>query len=482
MRPVFTLDVDWNMDGTYDSLDNGRMMTSLRIRRGKRNMIRPSGDGFEEDEGGTMITSLVDLYDWYDPFANTDIGAGKYFRLRVQTPSGETFSLITGKINEPVISEGRGARRAQINGNDGWNTLRDQTNRVNIALQEDLYGDEAMDLLLDAIGWTTLWGRDLSGGVDLHQYWYATDKSAATALYDLAFSEMGKLWIAGDGKVTFRNRHFVDSSLFTITDNDVYLGSVKVLDPWEVVRNSIRVTAVNHEIQSVVQLWSSIEIIRLGAGEVRSDIFATYTYNGESVIGTNIIAPVAGVDYVANTESDGSGANVTANVSVTATPFSSAAKMTFQNNGAVIAYLIVNKLRGDALIANNESSESNDTTSQSRYQVRSLDVSYDWIGNVNMARAFARHLKDTLAYPAKVISFQLIDKPDKQFAMDLGKQVDVNIESKGIVGTYRVYYLEHEWTDAAGLATRSTFYLEPSVASLDNYWILPAQIPFKVPF
>lgn len=482
MRPNFTLDVDWNMDGTYDSLDNGRMMTSLRVRRGKRNVIRPSGDGFEEDEAGQMITSLVDLYDWYNPFTNSDIGAGKYFRLRVNTPSGETFSLITGKINEPVFSEGRGTRRAQLTGEDGWNTLRDQTNRVNIALQEDLYGDDAMNLLLDEIGWTTLWGRDLSGGVDLHQYWYAQDKSAASALYDLAFSEMGSMWIAGDGKVTFRNRHFVDSSLFTITDNDVYMGSVKILDPWEVVRNSIRVTAKSRAIQSAVELWNSIEIIRLNPGEIRNDIFASYTYNGESVIGTNIIPPVAGVDYVANTQSDGSGVNMTADFSVTATPFSSAAKLTVQNNHVSYAgYLIVNKLRGDALTTRSETSEFNDTTSQSRYQIRSLDLTYEWIQNINAARAIARHLKNTLAYPTKVISFQLVDSPDKQFAMDLGKQVDVNIESKGIVGTYRVYYFEHQWVDAAGLVTRSTFYLEP-VASLDNYWILPARIPFKVPF
>jgi len=481
MASLFKLDIDWNMDGAYDSLNNGSMMTSLRIKRGKRYVIKPNGDGFEEDESGTMITSLVDLNDWYDTNINADIGAGKYFRLQVDAPSGATFDLITGKINEPVITEGRGTRRMQLNGEDGWSTLRDQTNRVNIELQEDLYGDDAMDLLLDAIGWPTLWGRDLSGGVDLHQYWYAVDKSAATALYDLAFSEMGKLWVAGDGMITFRNRHHVQPSLFTITDNDVYLGSVKVLEPWEVVRNAIRVTAREKEIQPVVELWRSIDIVRLTPGEVRDDIFASYTYNGESVFGTNIIQPVAGEDYVANTESDGSGVDITADFSVTATPFSTASKLTAENTGSTAGYLITNKLRGDALTTNSQTSEFNDSVSQGKYQIRSLDINYEWIQNVNAARAIARNLKNTLAYPKKYISFQLVDNPDKQFAMDLGKQVDVAITSKGITGTYRIYYLEHQWVDMAGLVTRSTFYLEP-VESLDNYWILPARIPFKVPF
>lgn len=481
MRPEFKLDIDWNMDGIYDSLNNGSMMTSLRIRRGKRNVIKPNGDGFEEDEGGQMITSLVDLYDWYDPFVNADVGVGKYFRLQVNTPSGETFSLITGKINDTVITEGRGARRMQLTGSDGWNTLRDQINRVNLELQEDVYGDEAMNLLLDAIDWPVLWGHNLNGGVDLHQYWYAADTGAASALYDLAFSEMGKLWIAGDGKVTFRNRHFVDTSLFTITDNDVYWGSVKIFEPWEGVRNSIRVTAKKREMQSAVELWRAIEVMRLGSGETRDDIFASYTYGGESVIGTNIISPVAGTDYIANTESDGSGTNITADFSITVTPFSGSAKLTITNTGSKVGYLILNKLRGDALIVRSEMSEFNDSVSQSRYQIRSLDLSYDWIQDINSARAIARYLKSALAYPRKIISFQMVDNPDKQFAMDLGKQVDVNIESKGIFGAYRVYALEHQWVDMAGLTTRSTFYLEP-VDALDDYWILPARIPFKVPF
>jgi hypothetical protein len=190
---------------------------------------------------------------------------------------------------------------------------------------------------------------------------------------------------------------------------------------------------------------------------------------------------VPGLDYIANTESDSSGVDVTADLTVTAAPFSGAAKLSVENTGSLAGYLILNRLRGDALTTRGETSEFNDSTSQGRYQIRSLDLSYEWIQNINAARAIARHLKNTLAYPRKIISFEMKDYPDKQFAMDLGKQIDVSFASKGIYGTYRIYYLEHQWIDMAGLVTRSIFYAEP-VESLDNYWILPAQIPFKVPF
>ena len=481
-HPKFALEIDWDNDGFFDGRNDGLLLNSLRIKRGKRYIIRPSGEGFEEDETGQMIGTLLDIDDWYDPFVNTDIGAGKYFRLRVRTPSDQLFPIIAGKISEPVITEGRGVRRVQLMGDDGWGTLRDQRNRVNIALQEDIYGDTAMNLLLDAIGWPSTWGRDIDDGEDLHQYWWADNKSAATALFDLAYSEMGRLWIAGDGKITFRNRHYVDASLFTVTDDDVYLGSLKVLEPWDVVRNSIRVTAKQREVVPDVQLWQALDVLRLTAGEARSDIFAEFTYNANSVQATNIIQPVPYVDYEANTNTDGTGVDLTPFWSVIAYPFSTAANMVVANNGSLAGYLLMNKLRGDALTTQSQTTESNDTASQKLYGIRSLDLTYEWIQNMPAARAIARHLKNKLAFPKKYISFDIKDNPDKQFALNLGTQVDVNITSKGISGTYRVYYFEHQWADAAGLATRTTVVMEPVDVALGDYWIVPSQVPMKVPF
>jgi hypothetical protein len=480
-RPLFALEVDWDNDLFFDGQNDGLLMNSLRVRRGKRYVIRPNGDGFEEDETGKMVVTLLDVNNKYDPFVNTNIGAGKYFRLKVHTPGDQFMPLIAGKLNEPVIDEGRGIRRVQLIGEDGWNTLRDQNNRVNIKLQENIHGDEAMNFLLDTIGWTNLWGRELDRGVDLRRYWFADRKSAASALHDLAFSEMGKLFIAADGKLTFHNRHHIHTSAFTISDEDVFLGSLKVIEPWDVVRNSIRVTAKQREIQPTVELWRAIESIRLTPGEKRDDIFANYTFNGEDVLGTNIVQPVAGVDYLANTNADGTGVDITSDFEVSAYPFSTAAKMSIKHSGSLAGYLTLNRLRGDALTTNRETSEFNDSASQNIYQIRSLDIDYEWIGNIHAARAIARHLKDKLAFPRKHIGFQMRNNPEKQFALDLGVQVDVDIASRGISGIFKVYYLEHQWSDAAGMVTRTDVMLEP-VEESGDYWVVPSQIPMRVPF
>lgn len=480
-RPRFALEIDWDQDGFFDGRNDGLLMNSLRLKRGRRFVITPNGDAFEEDETGQLAATLVDKERWYDPNTNATIGGGRLFRLKVRTPEDQIFDLMAGTINEPIFVEERSVPKVQINGEDGWSLLRDQRSRVSIGLQEDLYGDEIMQLMLDTIGWPRIWPRGLAGGVDLHQYWWADNKSAAKALFDLAFSEMGQIWIAGDGGLTFRNRHFIDSSLFTITDADVFLGSLQTLQPWEVVRNSVRVTANPRELQTNVELWRSLDVIRLVAGE-QYEKFVDFSYNNVTVPVTAITQPVAGVDFICNTNADGTGVDITSAFSVEVYPFSTTGKVTITNNGGVAGYILYPlKIRGNALSAQSTTSEFEDEASIRLFGKRSLDIDYEWIQNENAARAIARFLKTSLAYPKKHLKFQMISNPEKQFALDLGTQVDVDIVSKGISGTYRVYYLQHQWVDRGGLVTRTDVQLEP-VDSRSDYWIVPKTIPMKVPF
>lgn len=478
-RPRFALEIDWDNDGYFDGRNDGALANSLAWERGRRFVITPNGDGFEEDMTGKLIASLVDVENWYDPFTNSDIGAGRLFRLHVRTPADNYFNLMAGTISEPVYQAGRGVPRVQINGDDGWGFLRDQRNRVTLGLQEGIYYDDAAHLMLDKVGWPRAWGRDLSKGVDRHPYWWADDKSAAKALHELAFSEMGRIHIAANGALSFRNRHFAGTSLFTITDGDVFLGSLKVMEPWEVVRNSIRIESRPRTLQTGVELWRSIEAIRLVPG-ASYEKFIDFTYNGEAVPVQSLIAPVAGVDYLANTQSDGSGVDMTASISVSVDYFSTRGKLTVQNNGSQAGYVLVPfTIRGSGLTVSTTYSQLESIASIEQYGVRSLDLAYEWVQNENVARYMARKLRDRLSIPKKHLEFEMRGNPDKQFALDLGTQVDVDITSKGISGTYRVYYLKSQWADAAGIATRTRVQLEPVEAAVGS-WVVPTTIPMIV--
>ncbi len=477
-RPRFALEIDWDNDGFFNGRNDGLWLSSLKWERGKRYIISANGDGFEEDATGQLIGTIVDTENWYDPYTNADLGAGRKFRLWVRTPAGSVYDLMTGVLGAPMYVEGRGVRRVQLSGEDGWGMLRDQKNRVSMALQQDIYADDAMNLLLDKIAWPRMWPRDLGSGADLHQYWYADAVSASKALFDLAFSEIGRIWIAGNGAITFRPRHTSDTSLFTVTDDDVYLGSIKTLEPWDIVRNSVRVTATKRSLHGLT-LWQSLEAIRLTAGE-SWEKFVDFTYNGEAVAVESLIAPVAGVDYAANTNSDGSGVNITAAMSVDIDLFSTTGKLTVTNNGSQAGYVLVPfTIRGSALVGQQSTSQAENADSMRRYGTRSLDITYPWIENENYSGYFARRLNNKYALPQKYLAFTMKADPEKQFAMDLGKQVDVNIVSKGISGTYRVYFMRGQWTDAAGMNTMSDFILEP-VEAIGGYWTVPHTVPMVV--
>jgi hypothetical protein len=228
-----------------------------------------------------------------------------------------------------------------------------------------------------------------------------------------------------------------------------------------------------------VELWRSIEAIRLVPG-ASYEKFVDFTYNGEAIPVKSLITPVAGVDYSANTQSDGSGIDITSSIEVTVDYFSTRGKLTLKNNGSQAGYVLVPFIiRGSGLIVRTNTLEFESSTSIRKYGTRSLDLSYEWVHNENVARYMGRKLRDRLSVPIKLIEFEMRGNPDKQFALDLGTQVVVDIVSKGISGTYQVFYLKSQWADAAGIATRTVVQLEP-VETEAGIWAVPTTVPMVV--
>ena len=78
--------------------------------------------------------------------------------------------------------------------------------------------------------------------------------------------------------------------------------------------------------------------------------FKESSIRGYRIAGSELVSPVSGTDWVANTAADGTGTNITTSVAVTHST-SSANSVTFniQNNAGVTAYLTTLQVRGKAL-------------------------------------------------------------------------------------------------------------------------------------
>lgn len=485
----FALEVDWDADGAFDGYNDGMWMADMTVERGRRYYVNSDGNGFEPEETGRFSADLVDEAGRYDPF-NTEspiypnVGPGRFFRSRVRTPMDQIFPLMSGIIMEPTYNAAGGLRRVHIEGRDGWQFLRDRKSQINVPLEQDIYADEAIRKVLDEVGWPSMWGYDLDDGVDRQPWWWMEDQSASAAISDLSFSELGRTWIAANGALTFRSRHYLDVPVVTITKENIRDGSLVRRNSWEVVRNAIRVTARPRVEQATGELWRLPDVLRVGSGQVLEDLFGEFVYGGERVPATSVVQPVAGVDYVVNSNSDGSGTDLTASFSVTATVFSTAAKLRIANNGGVTGYVTLLRLRGNAIAATNDVPiVAEDLDSQARYKaVRTFDLATSWVQNTNAARSFAAFLRTLMGVERPYFQFDLLPNPELQFSFDLGQQIHLDLPEDGIDDYFRVHYIRHQSLDSGLMAFRTTVMVEPFLQMDEDYWVVPHRVPMRVAF
>ena len=70
MALTWYLDVDWDNDGSYEANEAARMV-DLNITRGRRNYLRPDGDGLERHAVGKAVATLSNHDGRYDAYLTT---------------------------------------------------------------------------------------------------------------------------------------------------------------------------------------------------------------------------------------------------------------------------------------------------------------------------------------------------------------------------------------------------------------------------
>jgi hypothetical protein len=249
------------------------------------------------------------------------------------------------------------------------------------------------------------------------------------------------------------------------------LQGIDVAQPWEVVRNTVRVWVYPRVLVSATEIWRYREIPSIAAGG-SLEIWADFTYNSKSVPAKTVTTPVATTDYTAHSQSDGLGTNLTANISITITDFSQSAKLVITNNGGTTAYLTLMKLRGDVIDLPNATYQEA-VSGAAINQTFELDL--PWIQSTMVAVGFADYLLLYLSGRA-FLRVRLTDQPETQFSVDLNSLVDIDIPDLGIYGTFRVAWLKHSWRDRSGMVVDTEWLLEPFISLSGMYWTFPATI------
>lgn len=450
--------VDWDEDGVYDAANEAYYMTALSIERGRSSFIEEDG-GFVPPAIGRARLTLRNRDGRYNPYNTSsplypNVGPGKLAQILVRS-GATTYTVFSGTIQNLDASGYN--QDVEMIIEDGLRWLSDQD--VTTAIYQQAYADEGIGAVLDAALWPAQWGRDLGGGADVFDYWWAKGGSALAEIRGLADGELGRYHVKADGQFVYRSRQASESSVLSI-DQTQLLANPLIPQPWSFRRNIVKVLAHPLSAGTVGQVWRATAEYAISAGE---SVEVTAEFMGAAV---GLITPVAVTDYTAFTQSDGIGTDLSLYVTATMAAEAESALITLTNESGTLVYVNFLQIRGYELEESTVSATANGSGYDRR--PRTLELDLVWQQDANNPAAFAGQIVAFLNAASPFPTVQIEQRPSVQFGADLFDLVAVSLAAIGISDTYRLGYILHEWLSENGQAVRTTLGFEPRMTY--SFW------------
>jgi hypothetical protein len=323
-------------------------------------------------------------------------------------------------------------------------------------------------------------------GNQTFEYVFDTVRRRTSALREfakLANSEVGSIFIYKDAtngetlKFDARYTRQQRSSGATLNNTMVDL----VTDYGGLFANRSRVTAFPREIDSAATtvLWELQREISLLPGETRDDLFGKYrdpAGGSTSVSGKDMVNPVSSTDYLMNDTSGGGGADLTSDLSVTATFGANGVSFSLTNNNATkTGYITKLQVRGKGIyFFDPVVSIVEDASSISSYGLQEYQLSQEYQDNPLQSRSVADYFLDRLSVLREdVKSVQFIPNSSASLmtaflSLDVGDRFTLQETVSGISSDYFINGATLRITKK-GIAFVSWI---PELADTTVYWIL----------
>ena len=342
---------------------------------------------------------------YYSPASlSTRDGFGLGSRVRVQfldPATNVTHTRFIGAITAINPVAGRyGARTVAVVAAD-WFDAAARATVSGLDTQLNVRSDEVINLLIGNVA-TAPEATDIDTGDVTFAYALDTarDDRRNPVLQELArvtLSEYGWLYQRGDGTVVFerqtaRFNRTADATL------DNTMSGLSVSSSRSDLVTRVQVITHPRTVDLTTQVLYRLQTpTKIGIGETIT-IVGGYTDPGNRasrVGGKNMVEPVAGTDYIANTAADGSGTVVTGSLTVSAELGSNSVRWEITNNGSAVAYLTTLHARGIGIYDYEQTiAEANDSgvAAVIGEQVASLDFPYqsDPSAGVSLAGSILR--------------------------------------------------------------------------------------------
>jgi hypothetical protein len=282
--------------------------------------------------------------------AGFDLG----IRVRVGYVIGATtYTKFIGRLQVATPTPGLLPQQVRCVAVD-WFDAAARTKLTTIALQSNKRADELLALIVAAV---TDQPTSTSFDTGHETYLLAMDEAsqALTEIDKVTRSEFGFTYLKGTttgGNILKHESRlsrltpsaasyaFTDSNLVGLTlepDQGGIYNSVEAITHPRTQDAAATTVLFSLQSKSLVTAGASIQI---------SGSYTDPTQRAVRISGMDMVVPVSGTDYVMNSAADGSGSNLTANFTVTASYAGDAVFYTITNNGAVDGYITTLQARG----------------------------------------------------------------------------------------------------------------------------------------
>lgn len=448
---------------------------------------------------GTMTFALNNdstnsggLQGYYSPgHANARSGweLGIMVRLAI-TFGGTTYYKFRGTVVDIQPDAGQYQRAAVLVTCVDWMDEAARTKLSGVAVQENKRADQ----IITSIVTTSVTRQPAATSYATGQSTFAIaldniDEERASvleALADVVRSEVGYLYVKGDttqgGTLRFESRHTrptYGAAAATFTNTMFELSAARRRD--DIVN---RVYAVVHPRK--VGTGASTVLFELTPTETSPEVAPGETVTLVGLMreatgrfvrigGKDLVTPAASTDYVANSAPDGSGTNLTTQVSVSVTAQANTVVFTLTNNASVTAYFTTLQVRGNPIQDTYEvMALAEDTASMTAYGeiTEVYDMPYE--DDTALGKGVADWIANLYADPRYTISSMSIQANKstalmtQALAREPGDKITVTESLTGVSASYFINGVRLEI--AAGGIVTCSWTLAP--ADQQNFWLL----------
>lgn len=298
---------------------------------------------------------------------------------------------------------------------------------------------------------------------DTVPYAWFRDITASYALEQLIKSGDYRLYVDGAGTVRLRNRFWAINSGTAIGSMESFFAFDLVTDTDEVI-NEAKINAVPREqiTSPSTVAWIDPPITIAASNHVGFWLQFLDPMNvALAVPVTSMVTPVASQDYYAAANSDGTGSDYTANLSLNMAIFGETAVVSIFNVSSLTAYLSRFQLRGYPLRAlSSIGFKSSDSFSQETYGQRSWELTNALIQDYEFLKDYCANLVEQYKSPASQIEISLMNDPDVVMPLEVGAIFHVINSVTNVGSTWAIQTMTHDITLVDGLRHQVDLTLE----------------------